>query len=111
PTRPLPAWERSPIPKLPLIVIKNVPAGVRVILQQRPGKRMIAVSHSEESTKRHNRVCDLPGSLVDHQVVDRAQPIASVIEDVSAPDFFGGDKGRSLLDAVHEVFSLSLVQN
>jgi len=53
----------------------------------------------------------LAGYLVDHQVVDRAQPIAPDIEYVSALDFIGGDKGRGLLDGVHRVFSLAVVQN
>ena len=55
---------------------------------------MIGVSDSEESAKRHDRVSDLAGLLVDHQVVDGAQPIASIVEDVGALDFIGGDKGR-----------------
>src|SRR5277367_6350948 len=71
---------------------------------------MIAVSNSEESAKRHDRVSHLTGLLVDHQVVNRAQPVAAVVKDVSALNFICGDKGRCFPDGVHEKYSLAVVQ-
>ena len=71
---------------------------------------MVGVPNPEESAKRHDRVSHLTGLLIDHQVVNRAQTVASVVEDVGALNFIGGDKGRCFSDGVHEEFSLAVVQ-
>jgi hypothetical protein len=42
--------------------------------------------------------------------VNRAQAVASVVEDVSALNFIGGDKGRGFADGVHKEFSLAVVR-
>jgi hypothetical protein len=71
---------------------------------------VIAISDAEKSAERQNRVGNLAGLLVDHEVMDRAQTIASVVEDVGALDFVGSDKGRCLADGVHKEFSLAVVR-
>jgi hypothetical protein len=51
---------------------------------------MITVPDSHKSAKRHDRVRDVTALLVDHQIVNRAYPIAAGVEDVRALDFVRG---------------------
>ena len=42
-----------------------------IVRERLPGKRMVALAHSKEATEAHYSVLDLPGTLVDHEVVHR----------------------------------------
>src|SRR5271165_2477541 len=74
---------RRPL-QLRLVEVDDVAALARVVFQQRPRERMIAISDADEAAERHNRVSDAAGLLFDHQVVDRAQVFASMVVDVGA---------------------------
>jgi hypothetical protein len=63
---------------------------------------VIAASDPEESAERQDCIGNLAGLLVDHEIVDRAQTIASVVEDVGALDLVGGNQGCRFADGVHD---------
>src|SRR5271166_3454738 len=50
--------------------INDVSAQIRIVSQHRPWEMMIPRSNAEEAAKRQDRVSDVPGFLVDHDVID-----------------------------------------
>jgi hypothetical protein len=53
---------------------------------------MPTLSHAEQATERHDRAGDLTSDPIDHQVVDRPEPVARPVVDCRAFDFVGSDE-------------------
>lgn len=51
----------------------DIAADVRIVLETSPRERMITRADPENAAKRHYRVGDAPGVLIDHHIVDFAQ--------------------------------------
>ena len=73
------------------IEIHHIAAQTGVIGKHLPRKGMVFLADSKKATKRHHWVRDLAGILVDYQMMDRAQALASAVLNGGTFDLFGGN--------------------
>src|SRR5215831_12862096 len=69
------------------VKIHAISAKTGTVGQGTPGQRMIALANTEKTTKRHDRVFDMTGELVDHRMVDGTEVQTRVVVNDGSVDF------------------------
>jgi hypothetical protein len=65
--------------KLLLREVHDIAAQPCIVRKLFPGQRMIVRANAKKAAKRHYGIGDLPRALVDHEVVDRPEPLSTRI--------------------------------
>jgi hypothetical protein len=81
------------------VEVDDESALARIVVEHPPGQRMVALAHAEETAERHDGVGNLPGGLIDHEIVHRAETLALAIIDCRSFDLVGGNEAIRLLDS------------
>ena len=73
------------------VEIDDEPALPRIVVEDPPGQRVVALAHAEETAERHDGVGNLPGGFIDHEIVHRTETLALAIIDGCSFNLVGGD--------------------
>jgi hypothetical protein len=71
------------------IEIHHVPGQSRIVGQDAPRQRVVALPDTEKAAERHDGIGHLPIQLVQHQRIDRSEFLALTVIDRGAYDFVG----------------------
>src|SRR5580700_1762123 len=87
--------------ELPRVKVYDIAAQGRVVSQHRPREGMIVIADPEKAAKRHDGIGDVPGFLVDHEVVNRTQVLAGSVIDRCSLHLIGGNERAGFSYSVH----------
>jgi hypothetical protein len=83
-----------------LVEIDDIAAAVGIVVERVPRQRNMVVAEPEQAAERHHRIVVLAASLVGHEALDPAEPLAVFIVDGGALDPVRRDQAPRPVDRV-----------
>src|SRR5688572_19430791 len=79
----------------------GVPAAVWIVVELAPGHGVVLLAHPEHAAEAHDSEQDVVGSLLEHDVLDFADLVARLVEDVGPDRLAGADSVRMSRNSWH----------